>query len=126
MTLHARLAAAVTKEEEREALILTVSHVWPNVTMGHDDFQKRAPAHSILNGPRPGWIGVALLMVPEDWTQGRLSWPAYDGDKLMGNAKAEIHSQYSSGGGPREIAYAALLSCALALAALRARESRGG
>lgn len=70
-------------------------------------------------------IDAALTLVPEDWSSGYLSWPGYDNGVLQNNARAEIHHIFSSGGGPREIAFASTLPLALCLAALRAMRERG-
>lgn len=66
-------------------------------------------------------IDSALTLVPEGWTQGRLAWPGYDHGILKGTARAEIHHEMSSGGGPKRIAFGASLPIALCIAALKAR-----
>lgn len=66
-------------------------------------------------------LDAALTLIPEGWTRGLLTWPGYDNGTLRGNAKAELHSAFSSGGGPREIGYAETLPLAICIAALKAR-----
>lgn len=110
-----RLASAVTDEEARLALGDAMDRVWPG--MPHPSSPHRdawSTAFDILSGPPAGWLGVAVLMIPDDhWWQL---------DKLKDHGA-------SAWVGPREPralttgadAAANRADCALVIAALQAR-----
>lgn len=132
--LIARLEAATGADRELDADIAVAVSGDPEAIVVR-------PHEGTIFTHKPGWwcdgndkshlapeftasIDAAMTLVPEDWGgHGILSWPGYDNGKLTNKARADLHHCLSSGGGPKEIAFAATLPLAICIAALRARQA---
>jgi hypothetical protein len=119
--LIARLEAAETEDEEREALRDAMQMALPIQRALTDDAVRSnmIDAINLLDGPRAGWIGVALLMVPEaHWWQL---------DKLKDHgAGAWVGPREPKALSDGNDSRANLPSCALCIASLKARTAMSG
>ena len=62
--------------------------------------------------------------IPLEWRgHGYLSWPGRENGLLKARVCVELHHKYSSGGGPKVVAYGSNWSEALQAAAAMAREA---
>lgn len=122
--LIARLENATAGSRELDAAICWIAKPYPQVA-GKPEWRQlpHGPQQHVPTvAPRyTTSLDAALALIPENWTRGLLTWPGYDNGTLKSKTKAELHSVFSSGGGPREIGYAETLPLAICIAALKVR-----
>lgn len=111
--LKARLASAVTEDEEREALMIAAVFLFdPEHKIRSQQSRVFAVAERLLNGPREGWIGVPLLAMPDGY-----DWTLYsDGSGTIGRTAAPGALQNED-----FVFEAETIACGLMLAVLAAR-----
>lgn len=112
--LDARLAAAVTDAEAREAIREAIY----GVTF---DPRPLVRADNILAGDPAGWIGIGVLMVPEGWPY----WRAGSGSLWAGWAHINRYDASHCDRKDEISTQAKRPDCALVLAALAARRAGG-